>query len=166
MGWRHNVVLSNVVTGWRCEMKVCLLFLCLCLGYCKSICYFMHSREDVFGCFSISCRRQLLSYCICRLRHSFLVLLFQEDDNEPNCHLLVDMFAKDDTKPITLVYIFFLGSTKVNNELRSLLFSSFFCCCFRKDNDEMTCHWLLSWFYKRWQWGSLSFFSFLCCCIA
>lgn len=117
-------------------MKVCLLSLCLCLGYCRSICYSMHSKEDVFGCFSISCRRQL----ICCLGHLFLVLLFQEDDNEPNCHLPVYMSTKDDAKPTMRVFIFFLGSTKVNNELGLLLSSSFFCCCFREDDDEMACH--------------------------
>lgn len=105
MGWRHNVVLLKIVIGWRCEMKVCLLSLCLCLGYCKSICYSMHSREDVFGCFSISCRRRLLSYCICYLGHSFLVLFFQEDDNEPNCHLLVVMFTNDDVKPTMCLHL-------------------------------------------------------------
>jgi hypothetical protein len=48
------------------------------------------------------------------------------------------MYAEDDAKPTMLVFIFFLGSTKVNNELGSLFFSSFM--LFRKDNDEMACH--------------------------
>ncbi len=113
-----------------------------------SICFSMHSREDVFGC-SISCRRQLLSYCICCLGHSFVVFLFQEDDNEPNCHLLVDISAQDDAKPTMLVFIFFFGSTKVNNELGLLLSSSVFGCYFREDGDEMACHCLFSRFYKR-----------------
>ncbi len=111
-------------------MKVCLLSLCLCLGYCRSICYSMHFREDVFGCFSISLRRKLLSYCICCLGHLFVVLIFQEDDNELNCHLLVDMSTKDDVKPTMHVFIFFFGSKKINNELGLLLFSSFFLLLF------------------------------------
>jgi hypothetical protein len=73
---------------------------------------------------------------------AFVVFLFQEDDNDPNCPLLVEMFVEDDAKPTMLVFIFFFGSTKVNNEL-GLLSSSFFCCYFREDNDEMACHCLL-----------------------
>jgi hypothetical protein len=70
---------------------------------------------------------------------AFVVLIFQEDDNEPNCHLLVDMSTKDDMKPIMHVFIFFFGFTKVNIEL-GLLFQAFCCCCFREDDDEMACH--------------------------
>jgi hypothetical protein len=68
---------------------------------------------------------------------AFVVLIFQEDDNEPNCHLLVDMSIEDDMKPTMHVFIFFFGSTKVNIELGLLLFQAFCCCCFREDDDEI-----------------------------
>ncbi len=131
---RYNVVLSKIVMRWRCEMKVCLLSLCLCLGYCGPFA-FLCILEKMFLVVLFHVQGNFFPI-------AFVVFLFQEDDNDPNCPLLVEMFVEDDAKPTMLVFIFFFGSTKVNNEL-GLLSSSFFCCYFREDNDEMACHCLL-----------------------